>query len=108
MLDRLMAAAIELAMIAILVAIFILAAIFALDLWELWFTQRQNQARSTRTQGGTDPMTRVEAFLAEEFGVTAIEYALIASLIALIIVVSVQLVGTQVSAMFTEVGNSLK
>ena len=53
-------------------------------------------------------MTRVHAFLSDESGVTAIEYALIASLIAVFIIVAVQLVGTQVSTVFTEVGNTLK
>ena len=47
-------------------------------------------------------------FVSDESGVTAIEYALIASLIAVFIIVAVQLVGTQVSTVFTEVGNSLK
>jgi pilus assembly protein Flp/PilA len=53
-------------------------------------------------------MTRVQNFLSDESGVTAIEYALIASLIAVFIIVAVQYVGTQVSTVFTEVGNSLK
>jgi pilus assembly protein Flp/PilA len=53
-------------------------------------------------------MLRVRNFVTDESGVTAIEYALIASLIAVFIIVAVQLVGTQVSTVFTEVGNSLK
>ena len=53
-------------------------------------------------------MTRVHAFLRDESGVTAIEYALIASLIAVFIIVALQLVGTKVSNVFTEVGNTLK
>jgi pilus assembly protein Flp/PilA len=53
-------------------------------------------------------MTRVLRFLRDESGVTAIEYALIASLIAVFIIVAVQLVGTQVSTVFTEVGAALK
>jgi pilus assembly protein Flp/PilA len=53
-------------------------------------------------------MTRVQTFLSDESGVTAIEYALIASLIAVFIIVAVQLVGTSVSTVFTEVGNKLK
>jgi pilus assembly protein Flp/PilA len=65
-----------------------------------------------RTQGPTErqenPMLSVRNFLSDESGVTAIEYALIASLIAVFIIVAVQLVGTQVSTVFTEVGNSLK
>jgi pilus assembly protein Flp/PilA len=54
------------------------------------------------------PMNRVQNFLSDESGVTAIEYALIASLIAVFIIAAVQLVGTQVSTVFTEVGNTLK
>jgi pilus assembly protein Flp/PilA len=38
-------------------------------------------------------------------GVTAIEYALIASLIALVIVTSVSTVGTQLSAVFSHIAN---
>ena len=53
-------------------------------------------------------MARVQNFLSDESGVTAIEYALIASLIAVFIIVAVQYVGTQVSTVFTEVGASLK
>jgi pilus assembly protein Flp/PilA len=53
-------------------------------------------------------MNRVQNFLSDELGVTAIEYALIASLIAVFIVAAVQLVGTQVSTVFTEVGGTLK
>jgi pilus assembly protein Flp/PilA len=53
-------------------------------------------------------MLRVRNFIRDESGVTAIEYALIASLIAVFIIVAVQLVGTQVSTVFTEVGNTLK
>lgn len=47
-------------------------------------------------------------FVSDDSGVTAIEYALIASLIAVFIIVAVQLVGTKVSTVFTEVGNTLK
>jgi pilus assembly protein Flp/PilA len=53
-------------------------------------------------------MTILARFLSSEDGVTAIEYALIASLIALVIIVSVQTVGTKVSTVFTEVGAALK
>ena len=53
-------------------------------------------------------MLRVRNFISDESGVTAIEYALIASLIAVFIIVAVQLVGTQISTVFTEVGNTLK
>jgi pilus assembly protein Flp/PilA len=53
-------------------------------------------------------MLRVRNFLSDESGVTAIEYALIASLIAVFIIVAVQLVGTNVQKVFTEVGTALK
>ena len=51
------------------------------------------------------PMKR---FAADESGVTAIEYALIASLIAVFIITAVQTVGTKVSTVFNEVSNTLK
>jgi pilus assembly protein Flp/PilA len=50
-------------------------------------------------------MATFKQFLANEDGVTAIEYALLASLIAVFIVAAVQALGTRVSAVFTEVGN---
>jgi pilus assembly protein Flp/PilA len=53
-------------------------------------------------------MNRVQNFLSDESGVTAIEYALIASLIAVFIVGALQVVGTNLSTVFTEVGGSLK
>ena len=53
-------------------------------------------------------MAILARFIINEDGATAIEYALIASLIAVFIIVAVQLVGTQVSTVFTEVGSKLK
>jgi pilus assembly protein Flp/PilA len=53
-------------------------------------------------------MLQVRDFLNDESGVTAIEYALIASLIAVFIIVAVQAVGTQVSTVFNEVASTLK
>jgi pilus assembly protein Flp/PilA len=52
-------------------------------------------------------MAILAQFLKNEHGATAIEYALIASIIVLVIVAGVRLVGTQVSAVFTEVGRLL-
>ena len=46
-------------------------------------------------------------FVGDERGAPAIEYALIASLIAVAIITAVTTVGTKVSTVFTEVGNSL-
>jgi pilus assembly protein Flp/PilA len=48
-----------------------------------------------------------KTFLIDESGATAIEYALIASLIAVAIIAAVSTVGTKVSTVFTEVGNAL-
>ena len=53
-------------------------------------------------------MASLARFLHNEDGVTAIEYALMASLIALFIIAAVQTVGTKVSTVFTEVGGALK
>ena len=53
-------------------------------------------------------MKSVRTFLRDESGATAIEYALIASLIAIVIITAVALVGTQVSTVFTEIGAALK
>jgi pilus assembly protein Flp/PilA len=50
----------------------------------------------------------MKSFAHDDSGATAIEYALIASLIAVFIITAVQTVGTKVSTVFTEVGNALK
>ncbi len=50
----------------------------------------------------------IKKFVADELGVTAIEYALIAFLIAVFIITAVQTVGAKVSTVFNEVGNTLK
>jgi pilus assembly protein Flp/PilA len=50
----------------------------------------------------------VSKFLRDETAATAIEYCLIASFIALAIVVTVQGIGPQLSDKFTSVNNSLK
>jgi pilus assembly protein Flp/PilA len=47
-------------------------------------------------------------FFGERSGATAIEYALIASLIAVFIIGALQVLGTGISSEFTEVGNALK
>jgi pilus assembly protein Flp/PilA len=53
-------------------------------------------------------MLRVRNFLSDESGVTAIEYALIASLIAVAIIGAVTTVGGNISSVFTEIGTTLK
>ena len=52
-------------------------------------------------------MTAIRNFVRNDSGATAIEYALIASLIAVVIITAVQLVGTKASTVFSEVGNAL-
>jgi pilus assembly protein Flp/PilA len=52
-------------------------------------------------------MLRVRNFINDESGVTAIEYALIASLIAVFIIVAVQAVGTSITGVFTKVSTGL-
>ena len=47
-------------------------------------------------------MLRVRNFINDESGVTAIEYALIASLIAVFIIVAVQAVGTSVAQCYSQ------
>jgi len=46
-------------------------------------------------------------FLRDEDGVTAIEYGLIAGLIAVAIIVAVTLVGTDLAALFTKIAGKL-
>lgn len=50
----------------------------------------------------------VKTFIANEFGATAIEYALIATFIAVAIIVSVTVVGTQLQNSYNEVSSNLK
>ena len=52
-------------------------------------------------------MKHILNFIRNESGATAIEYALIASLIAVAVISAVSTVGTKVSTVFSEVGNSL-
>jgi pilus assembly protein Flp/PilA len=46
-------------------------------------------------------------FIGDQSGVTAIEYGLIAALIAVVIIVAVTAVGTNLSATFTSIGTAL-
>lgn len=50
----------------------------------------------------------IQQFLRDEEGVTAIEYALIAALIAVVIIAAVTLVGNEVSDTFNTVGTTLQ
>jgi len=51
--------------------------------------------------------TKIRSFFREEDGVTAIEYGLIAALIAFVIIVSVGLVGTQLDLVFERIRAAL-
>ncbi len=50
----------------------------------------------------------IRNFLSDEEGVTAIEYALIAALIAVAIIAAVTLVGTDIAAIFTNISTKLQ
>jgi len=52
-------------------------------------------------------MNNMKRFVRDEEGVTAIEYGLIASLIAVVIILSVTSVGTQLKAVFTSIATAL-
>jgi pilus assembly protein Flp/PilA len=51
---------------------------------------------------------RLQSFLANESGATAIEYALIASLVAVGILASINGVSGKIQATFNEIANNLK
>jgi pilus assembly protein Flp/PilA len=65
-------------------------------------------AGSSLRKRGQPMFKSMKNFAANESGATAIEYALIASLIAVFIITAVQTVGTKVRTVFTEIGSSLK
>lgn len=52
-------------------------------------------------------MTQIRRFLQDEQGVTAIEYGLIAALIAVTIIAAVTIVGTQLDAIFDLIAATL-
>ena len=56
---------------------------------------------------GTPTIQTLTKLVRDESGATAIEYALIASLIAVVIVTAVTTVGTNLKATFNTVGNAL-
>jgi pilus assembly protein Flp/PilA len=68
----------------------------------------------SKLKGHSETLTRGELnmqsiirFLKGEEGVTAIEYGLIAALIAIVIIVAVTLVGTNLTAVFDKVATAL-
>jgi pilus assembly protein Flp/PilA len=52
-------------------------------------------------------MNSIKNFINDESGVTAIEYAMIAALIAVVIVAAVRSLGTKVSSLFTSVTTAI-
>ena len=52
-------------------------------------------------------MLLLKEFLKNDEGVTAIEYGLIAALIAVVIVVAITAIGTRLNVAFTQVQNAL-
>jgi pilus assembly protein Flp/PilA len=52
-------------------------------------------------------LSNIQRFAADEEGVTAIEYGLIAALIAVVIIAAVRTVGTELTTTFTTVGSNL-
>ena len=53
-------------------------------------------------------MNKLFAFLRDESGATAIEYGLIAALIAVVIITAVTLVGTNLTATFNAIAAAVK
>jgi pilus assembly protein Flp/PilA len=52
-------------------------------------------------------MNMISRFLKDQSGATAIEYGLIAGLIAVVIITSVTAIGTKLNTKFTTISNSL-
>ncbi len=65
-------------------------------------------ARVRALQQGFGMIRTIRAFLSNQDGATAIEYALIASLIAVFIIGALSALGTSLSSEFAEVGGALK
>lgn len=53
-------------------------------------------------------MTVLKSFIADKNGATAIEYGLIAALIAVVIITALTTIGTNLSASFTTVATNLR
>jgi pilus assembly protein Flp/PilA len=56
---------------------------------------------------GEDVIAALRAFLRDRAGVTAVEYALIAGMIALVIITAVTLVGTDLTNFFLNLANNI-
>jgi pilus assembly protein Flp/PilA len=62
----------------------------------------------TAKKKGVRRMEKMKRFLKDEEGVTAIEYGLIAALIAIIIIGALTTIGTNLLGKFTTIGTALK
>jgi pilus assembly protein Flp/PilA len=70
----------------------------------MMIARRDNPARPKRTM----TMKLVSRFLKNESGATAIEYGLIASLVAVAAIAAMTTVGTKLTGMFNFVGTKLR
>ena len=52
-------------------------------------------------------MTKIKRFLSDESGATAIEYGMIAALIAVAIIATLQTIGTKLNAAFVKINSKL-
>jgi len=53
-------------------------------------------------------MRKLHAFIANENGATAIEYGLIAALIAVVVITALTTIGTNLSTTFTSIASNLR
>jgi pilus assembly protein Flp/PilA len=58
-------------------------------------------------QGTTSTMSLIKALIRDEEGATMVEYGLLVALIALVALGAVQIVGGNLSTLFTNVGSSI-
>jgi pilus assembly protein Flp/PilA len=71
--------------------------------------QERLETRSIKARLGDFYMTKFATrFLKDESGATAIEYGLIAALIAVVVITAVTTIGTNLKGTFNNVANSVK
>ncbi len=76
-----------------------------------WGSDEQERLEARSTQGSIRrfKMTKFATrFLKDESGATAIEYGLIAALIAVVVITAVTTIGTNLKGTFNNVANSVK
>jgi pilus assembly protein Flp/PilA len=71
-------------------------------------TRAPSKGLAARRGTENSAMRPLKQFLANDVGATAIEYALISSLIAITIIMSLSLLGSQLSNEFSEISSALK